>query len=81
MAWDDLGRLAEEEGKHEREKWIGVYIGVLAVMLAICSMGGGNAAKEMTLKHVEAATAAIAAVLARVVKVVELIGRTAVLLS
>ena len=55
MAWDDLGRLAEEEDKHEREKWIGVYIGVLAVMLAICSMGGGNAAKEMTLKHVEAA--------------------------
>ena len=55
MGWDDLGRMADEENKHFREKWIGVYIGVLAVMLAICSMGGGNAAKEATLKNIAAA--------------------------
>lgn len=38
-----------------RDKYIGVYIGILAVVLAICSMGGGNAAKEATLKNIEAA--------------------------
>lgn len=38
-----------------RDKYIGVYIGILAVVLAICSMGGGNAAKDATLKNIEAA--------------------------
>jgi hypothetical protein len=33
---------------------IGIYIGVLAVVLAICSMGGGNAAKDAMLKNIEA---------------------------
>lgn len=54
MAWDDLGRMAEEENENDFEKWIGVYIAVLAVVLAICSMGGGNAAKDATLKNIEA---------------------------
>ncbi|MGE5266197.1 MAG: DUF4337 domain-containing protein [Deltaproteobacteria bacterium] len=39
----------------DRERWIGVYIGLLAVVLAICSMGGGNAAKDATLRNIEAA--------------------------
>lgn len=39
----------------QRDRLIGVYIGVLAVILAICSMGGGNAAKEATLRNIEAA--------------------------
>jgi hypothetical protein len=34
--------------KDARDKWIGVYIGVLAVLLALCGMGGGNAAKDAT---------------------------------
>ena len=55
MAWDDLGRIASEENSKDREKWIGVYIAVLAVMLAICSMGGGNAAKDATIRNIEAA--------------------------
>ena len=55
MGWVNLSLLADEELKHLREKWIGVYIGILAVMLAICAMGGGNAAKEATLKNIEAA--------------------------
>lgn len=42
-------------GANNRERWIGVYIGVLAVMLALCSMGGGNASKNATLKNIEAA--------------------------
>jgi hypothetical protein len=39
----------------QRDRLIGVYIGVLAVILAVCSMGGGNAAKEATLRNIEAA--------------------------
>jgi len=50
MSIDDLG-------KHQnsgRDKLIGVYIGILAVILAICSMGGGNASKDSTLRNIEA---------------------------
>lgn len=36
-----------------RDKLIGVYIAVLAVGLAVCSLGGGNATKVATLKSVE----------------------------
>lgn len=54
MAWDELGRMAQEENERDFEKWIGVYIAVLAVALALCSMGGGNAAKDATIKNIEA---------------------------
>jgi hypothetical protein len=54
MVWDSLGRDAEEENKKARDKWIGVYIGVLAVLLAICATGGSNASKDATLKNIEA---------------------------
>jgi hypothetical protein len=52
MDLDDAGKTADDGS---RERWIGVYIGVLAVLLAICAMGGGNAAKDATLKNIEAA--------------------------
>jgi hypothetical protein len=45
---------AEATSERQRDRLIGVYIGVLAVFLAICSMGGGNAAKEATLRNIEA---------------------------
>jgi hypothetical protein len=54
MDSDDAQKTSEDGS---RERWIGVYIGVLAVLLAICSMGGGNAAKDATLKNIEAANA------------------------
>lgn len=57
MVWDELSRDAESENVRDRDRWIGVYIGVLAVLLAICSMGGGNATKNATLKNIEAANA------------------------
>ncbi len=56
MALDNLME-ARDEGRsasRERDRWIGVYIGVLAVLLAICSMGGGNAAKDATQSNIEA---------------------------
>jgi hypothetical protein len=40
--------------KDARDKWIGVYIGVLAVLLALCGMGGGNASKDATRANIEA---------------------------
>lgn len=38
----------------ERNKWVGVYIGIMAVLLAICGVGGGNASKEATRSNIEA---------------------------
>ncbi len=54
MAFEALGRAADEENQRDRDRLIGVYIGILAVILAICSMGGGNAAKDATLKTITA---------------------------
>jgi hypothetical protein len=55
MALDDLVPEAAGETSRDRERWTGVYIGVLAVLLAICAMGGGNAAKDATLNNIAAA--------------------------
>src|SRR5215813_1136764 len=53
MSLDDVvERLSTD--KEERNKWIGVYIGVLAVLLAICGVGGGNATKDSTRANIEA---------------------------
>ncbi len=40
--------------KDARDRSIGVYIGVLAVLLAICTMGGGNSTKDATRFNIEA---------------------------
>ncbi len=40
--------------KDELNKWVGVYIGVLAVLLAICNVGGANAAKDANRANIEA---------------------------
>lgn len=37
-----------------RQKWIGIFIAILAVALAICSMGGDDASKDATLANVDA---------------------------
>ncbi|MGE0054560.1 MAG: DUF4337 domain-containing protein [Hyphomicrobium sp.] len=50
-----IDELADSKNLSNRDKYIGVYIGILAVMLAICSMGGDNAAKDATIKNIEAA--------------------------
>jgi hypothetical protein len=50
---DAVERLRTD--KDELNKWVGVYIGVVAVLLAICNVGGGNAAKDATRANIEAA--------------------------
>jgi uncharacterized protein DUF4337 len=53
MAMDEIiERLSGDSDA--RNKWVGVYIGVLAVLLAICGVGGGNAAKDATRANIEA---------------------------
>ncbi|MFO1170813.1 MAG: DUF4337 domain-containing protein [Hyphomicrobiaceae bacterium] len=51
MALDDI---AEDAAKDQRTKWIGVYIGVLAVLLAICTMGGDNVDKDAMRFNIDA---------------------------
>ncbi|MEW5964924.1 MAG: DUF4337 domain-containing protein [Pseudomonadota bacterium] len=56
MAYEDLRDVfGDDGGGKERDRWIGVYIGVLAVILAICAMGGDNAGKDATRSNIEAA--------------------------
>jgi len=51
-----LDEVAERVGdKDERNKWVGVFIGVLAVLLAICNVGGANATKDATHANIAAA--------------------------
>jgi Domain of unknown function (DUF4337) len=52
-----LADTLEGKGSKQRERLIAVYIGVLAVGLAICSMGGGNATKDAMTHNIEAANA------------------------
>jgi hypothetical protein len=53
VALDEVVERLEAD-KNERNRWVGVYIGVLAVLLAICGVGGGNAAKDATRANIEA---------------------------
>ncbi|MBX9590125.1 MAG: DUF4337 domain-containing protein [Hyphomonadaceae bacterium] len=53
MSVDDaVERLSESNSGHN--KWVGVYIGLLAVALAICNVGGANAAKDANRANIEA---------------------------
>lgn len=54
MSIDDVvERLSGD--KDDVNKWVGVYIGILAVLLAVCGMGGGNAAKDAGRANLDAA--------------------------
>jgi hypothetical protein len=54
MAWEELGREADHQNSRSRDKLVGVYIGILAVMLAICSLGGSNADQDATQQNIAA---------------------------
>ena len=36
----DVGEITESKGDSRRARWIGVYVGVLAALLAVCTLGG-----------------------------------------
>jgi hypothetical protein len=54
MTWDHLNKDADVQNAKSRDKLIGVYIGILAVFLAICGMGSGNATQDATRTNIEA---------------------------
>jgi hypothetical protein len=54
MAWEELGQDADRENSRTRDKLVGVYIGILAVILAICSLGGSNAEQDATQQNIAA---------------------------
>lgn len=54
MAFKDLADALEDSSKKDRDRLIAVYIGILAVLLAVCGVGGGNATKDATARNIEA---------------------------
>ncbi len=42
------------ESTKDAERWVAIYIAVLAVLLAICSVGGGNSTKDATRTNIQA---------------------------
>jgi hypothetical protein len=54
MAFKDLVEAIDSDKTH-RDRLIAVYIGVLAVLLAVAGVGGGNAMKDATARNIEAA--------------------------
>jgi Domain of unknown function (DUF4337) len=53
MAFKDLVEAIDSD-KTNRDRLIAVYIGVLAVLLAVAGVGGGNAMKDATARNIEA---------------------------
>jgi Domain of unknown function (DUF4337) len=54
MALEELGLEAEHAHMKTRDKLIGVYVGILAVILAICSLGGSNAEQNALQENIAA---------------------------
>lgn len=54
MAFQDVADAIDGEKKH-RDRLIAVYIGILAVILAVAGVGGGNSTKDATAHNIEAA--------------------------
>lgn len=51
----DVTEVADiKPAENRQSKLIGVYIGVLAAILAVCSLGGDNASKDATRANIDA---------------------------
>jgi len=53
MAFKDLAEAVDSD-KTRRDRLIAVYIGILAVILAVAGVGGGNATKDAMAHNIEA---------------------------
>lgn len=54
MALEELGLDTDRDSMKTRDKLIGVYVGILAVILAICSLGGSNAEQDALQENIAA---------------------------
>lgn len=52
MSLDDVREALSESGT--RNKWIGVLVGILAALLAVCAVGGDNATKDANKANIDA---------------------------
>lgn len=52
MGMPDITETKPAEDR--RSKWIGIYVGILATLLAICTTGGGNATKDAMRSNIDA---------------------------
>ncbi len=55
MSFKDVVDAVDQGPKRRRDRLIAVYIGILAVALAICSTGAGNATKDTMTSNIESA--------------------------
>jgi hypothetical protein len=51
MSISEISELKAET--EHRARWIGIYVGILATLLAICGVGGGNASKDATRANID----------------------------
>ena len=54
MESTDIADNLKEAREHGADKWIAIYIALLAVLLAVCSVGGGNSTKDSTRTNIQA---------------------------
>jgi Domain of unknown function (DUF4337) len=52
MSLDDVRDALSDSGT--RNKWIGVLVGILAALLAVCAVGGDNATKDANKANIDA---------------------------
>lgn len=53
MSLGDLAGTIDEQLVRDRSKWIGVYVGILASLLALCGMGSGDAARDAVRLNID----------------------------
>ena len=54
MESTDIADNLKEARERGADKWIAIYIALLAVLLAVCSVGGGNSTKDSTRTNIQA---------------------------
>jgi hypothetical protein len=54
MANTDIADSIKDAHEHGADRWIAVYIALLAVLLSVCGIGGGNSTKDSTRLNIQA---------------------------